>query len=74
MRPLNAEQITKLAARKGVKTVAVENFLGSVGASGESASDALNNLRADAVSYKWNAATVRAITDGIMMARNAAQS
>lgn len=61
---LNAEQIEKLASRKGVKKIAVENFLGSLYGN-QTASDAYANLSMDARSYKWNAATVKAISDGI---------
>ena len=66
MSKLTAEQIEKLSKRKGVKAIAVTNFLGSLG--DMSSSDAWNNLRADAKSYKWNAATQKAISDGIILA------
>lgn len=64
---LTPEQIQKLAGRKGVKRVAVENFLGSL--AGSRASDAFSNLRQDARDYKWNAATVTAISKGITLAK-----
>jgi hypothetical protein len=57
-------KIASLAFRKGVKSVAVENFLGSI--DGLTRSEAFANLNADARSYGWNAATVRAISDGIL--------
>jgi hypothetical protein len=56
--------IESLASLPGVKRIAVENFLGSLSPD-ESLSDALKNLCLDARSYKWNAATVKAITQGI---------
>lgn len=60
---LTADQITKLANRKGVKTIAVENFLGSLG--GQDISQAYSNCTLDARLYNWNAATQKAIRDGI---------
>jgi len=47
----------------GIKRIAVENFLSSL--SGMSVTDAFANLRSDARSYGWNAATVNAIAEGI---------
>lgn len=61
---LTAEDITKLATRKGVRRIAVENFLCSLGTEG-SVVYAKMNLDADARSYKWSAATVAAIKTGI---------
>ena len=61
---LTSEQITKFSARKGVKVIAVQNFLGTLG--GSTQSDALANLEMDARSYRWNAATVGAIRAGIV--------
>lgn len=66
MAKLDAAKIEKLASRKGVKRVAVENFLGTM--DGSNKSDAWWNLRADAKSYGWNDATVKAISDGIASA------
>jgi hypothetical protein len=67
MRNLTDAEIEQLAARQGVRRIAVENFLGtldtSVGPSGNK-----RNLWADAQSYKWNAATVAAIQSGIALA------
>ncbi len=60
---LTAEIIQKLPTRKDVKTIAVQNFLGSL--DGMSKSDAFMNLQMDAKSYRWNAATQKAIRDGI---------
>lgn len=56
-------EIEGLSARKGAYTIAVQNFLGSLG--NMTASEAYANLRQDARSYKWNAATVGAISLGI---------
>ena len=66
LRQLTGAEIEKLAARKGVKRIAVENFLASMGTGFPS--DARQNLHADAESYKWNAATVKAILAGITLA------
>src|SRR5271157_2692533 len=63
---LSPTQIEKLAARKGVRKIAVENFLGSLGSLRQI--EALGNLFWDAASYRWNAATVDAIKHGIRMA------
>lgn len=61
---LTPERIETLAKEKGVKTIAVKNFLYSVGANPNKMC-ALLNLEADASSYRWNAATVNAIRQGI---------
>lgn len=57
------EKIRELASRKGVKVIAVQNFLMSLDASNIAFADA--NLVMDAGLYKWNAATQKAIRDGI---------
>jgi hypothetical protein len=62
---ITKEQIEKLASGKGVKRIAVENFLGSLGCSDKMG--ASMNLHADAACYKWNAATVAAIRKGISL-------
>lgn len=62
---LSSIDIDKLASRKGVKSIAVQNFLGSL--NGGSASDAYSNLQMDARLYKWNAATQNAIRKGIAL-------
>jgi hypothetical protein len=62
---LTSERIQKLASRKGVKTIAVQNFLHSVDANPDMTA-ALENLQYDAMCYKWNAATVNAIRTGIL--------
>jgi hypothetical protein len=61
---LTAQQIETLAARKGVRRIAVMNFLGSLGYAG-SKSGELRNMYDDARSYKWNSATQNAIARGI---------
>lgn len=66
LKALSGDQIEKFASRKGVKRIPVENFLASL--NGSSVSDALMNVRNDARSYKWNAATEKAIRDGITLA------
>ena len=58
-------KIEQLANKTGVKTIAVQNFLISVGSNG-SVGNALANLESDTRMYKWNAKTVNAIQKGIM--------
>lgn len=67
MRVLNSEEIDKLANRKGVKKIAVINFLSSVTANPD-ATCATQNLYMDARVYQWNTATVKAIEAGIRLA------
>ena len=67
MRKLTAEEIEKLAMRKGVKKIAVENFLVTM-TNNANERDAWMNLEMDARLYKWNVKTVRAIGDGIQLA------
>lgn len=59
-------RIEELASREGVKRIAVENFLGTLG--GLTRDEALANLEQDTKDYRWNAATGRAIQQGIMEA------
>ena len=59
-------KIEQLANKTGVKTIAVQNFLISVGSNG-SVGNALANLESDTRMYKWNARTVNAIQKGIMI-------
>lgn len=71
-RKLTSEEIAKLASRKGVRAVAVENFLASTPIDGPHfpygyQGNAEMNLKSDAASYKWNAPTVKAIRDGLRM-------
>ena len=65
MRELTRDEISKLAAREGVRPIAVENFLGTMGTD---ASNARANLQLDARLYGWKTATVKAIRDGIALA------
>lgn len=60
---ITREQIAELANRKGVRRIAVLNFVGSLGREGPMA--AKLNLAQDARDYKWNAATQAAIRRGI---------
>jgi hypothetical protein len=68
---LTNEQLEKLASRKNVKRIAVENFLSSLQLDGRGPygdrGNAEANLSSDAQAYGWNSATVRAIRDGINM-------
>jgi hypothetical protein len=67
MRRLTEEEIAKLATRKGVKENAVRNFLSTLGSL--TPMEAGMNVSQDARDYKWNAATVKAIRDGINLAK-----
>jgi len=60
---LSDARIKALSRGPGVKTIAVENFLGTL--EGMTERDALLNLDQDARSYRWNAATKKAIRTGI---------
>ena len=62
---LTNEQIEKLAAGKGVRRVAVENFLGTL--SGDRGAD-LRNQGLDSRLYRWNMQTCAAIRTGIKLA------
>ena len=65
MRKLTVSEIERLARRKRVKRIAIENFLMSMGTiTGE----ALFNLSMDAELYRWNKPTIRACQDGIRLA------
>lgn len=59
---LTPERIAELVAPKGVRSIAVCNFLCSLEGSDEMSA---MNLHSDAASYKWNAATIKAIHTGI---------
>jgi hypothetical protein len=61
---LTIERIEQLSSKKGVRAVAVRNFLFTVGEN-QNSIVAYANLEADARSYRWNAATVNAICTGI---------
>lgn len=62
-RMISAKRIDELSSGKGVRKIAVENFLSTLG--GMSESDAKLNLAMDARSYGWNTATKAAIEEGI---------
>lgn len=72
LRQLTAQEIETFAARKGVKRIAVENFLASVAAN-PSWMDAFDNANRDQQMYNWNAATRDAIICGIYLAQKPAQ-
>lgn len=67
LRELTVKEIKKLARRKGVKQIAVENFLATV-TNNTNAFFARLNLGRDAAIYDWNHETIQAIEDGIRMA------
>ena len=58
------DKIEKLSNKKGVKKIAVQNFLASVGSNPDKMS-AMMNAEMDAGMYGWNSATQGAIYDGI---------
>ncbi len=60
---LTKDRIDELAAKRGVRAIAVQNFLGSLGTL--SKPHALANLEQDARLYCWNAPTIAAIRTGI---------
>lgn len=68
LRVLTSAEIDKLASRAKVKRIAVENFLGTL-QNNPDTSCALANLNLDTRLYKWNAATQKAIRDGIKLSR-----
>jgi hypothetical protein len=63
-RTLQDCEMETLASRKGAKRIAVENFLSGALSFGDS-SIAFEYMQEDARSYKWNAATQKAIADGL---------
>jgi len=65
MRTLTLQEIKLLASRPGIKRMAVENFLMSMGTNNLITKA---NLELDAKLYKWNSATIRAIRAGIKLA------
>jgi hypothetical protein len=67
MRELSNDEIEMFASRVGVRRIAVENFLSTLGQAG-GMSNELRNLGDDAKSFKWNKETVKAIKDGIILA------
>lgn len=69
MRYLTDAEIDTLASRPGVKRTSVANYLSSMG---EDPMAADINLKQDAKSYKWDPKTVKAIRDGILLAKRSA--
>ena len=65
LRKLSREEIEKYASRKGVRRIAVENFL-MTNDNNADVSTALANLDMDIRLYHWNSATASAIRDGIL--------
>lgn len=65
MRKLSTEEIEKFSSRDGVRKIAVENFLMSMG---ENPMVAFGNLSMDAGLYNWNSKTVNTIRSGINLA------
>lgn len=68
MRELTTKEIQNLASRKGVRRIAVENFLMSMGTNRQ---NAVLNAQMDANLYHWNSPTNKAILDGIQLAGRA---
>lgn len=65
MRELTGKEIEEFANRVGVKKIAVENFLMSMGTD---LTIAMGNLGIDVKQYGWNQDTVNAIVEGIWLA------
>lgn len=63
---LPLKEIERLANKKSVKKVAVENFLMSL--SGNTLADSIN-MGYDADMYNWNSATINAIKQGINLSK-----
>lgn len=63
---LTVKEVEGFASRDGVRRIAVENFLMSMG---DSSMVALGNLVLDQRLYGWNRQTEEAIRDGISFAR-----
>lgn len=63
---LSIEVIERLSSGKGVRKIAVENFLGTI-STDEPMREHMGNLAMDARSYGWNYATQSAIRRGIEM-------
>lgn len=63
-RQLSYAEVGRLSSRKGVKKVAVENFLLTISEFNDYR-DACMNLEYDSRLYNWNMGTVNAIQDGI---------
>lgn len=63
-RCLDIKEIEKLASKPGVKKIAVENFLLTMG-NNDNEWTAIQNLELDSRLYKWNSQTKQAIKIGI---------
>ena len=66
-------KIEKLSSKKGVKKIAVQNFLGTVGSNPDYMSASMN-AEMDAGMYGWNYATQGAIHEGISIFFNQVKS
>ena len=62
---LTLEQIEKYASRKGVKRIAVVNFLSTIDTERDTPIGCMMNCHMDEALYNWNRATVMAIEAGI---------
>jgi hypothetical protein len=67
MKKLTIEEIRQFTERPNVKKAVAENFLMSMSI-GNGIPIIIENLVANAKSYKWNNETVEAILDGILTA------
>ena len=67
LRRLSRDEVERLAAKKGIRKMAVENFLMTVH-NNENDWQARQNLALDTRLYNWNTKTVKAIVDGIKLA------
>ena len=65
MRKLTPSEINKLSKKPNVKTIAVQNFLMSMGRDEEIAR---RNFNYDSLLYSWNSQTRNAILRGISLA------
>lgn len=63
---LTPEKINELSNRKGVRSIAVQNFLTSL--NGLTYQEAIGNLEIDRRLYGWNIITFSAIREGINIA------
>lgn len=65
---LTAEEIQEFASRPGAKTIAVENFLGTLEVNDlRDVAFAMMNLGRDWWQYEWSQETYNAIYDGIVL-------
>ena len=66
LRELSTQEINSLSTRYGVKQVVVGNFLMSIG--GVSIEAAYKSLNSERKLNGWNRRTIRAVSDGIVLA------